>query len=77
VLKDLIHKGALRMSSMREEYNKLQAYNHQLIGERSVLAKRAAVGFASLTPRPNYQQIFKDNDINIDQLLPDNTKPST
>jgi len=46
VLKDLIHKGALRMASMREEYNKIENYNQELLGERSVLAKRAAVGFA-------------------------------
>ena len=70
VLKDLIHKGALRMASMREEYNKVEAYNQQLLGERSVLAKRAAVGFAELTPRPNYRAIFKNNDIDIDALLP-------
>lgn len=70
VLKDLIHKGALRMASMREEYNKIESYNHELIGERSVLAKRAAVGFAELTPRPNYKQIFRDNDIEIEELIP-------
>lgn len=46
LLKDLIHKGALRMASMREEYKKVEAYNQELLGERSVLAKRAAVGFA-------------------------------
>ena len=27
LLKDLIQKGALRMASMREEYNKIDAYN--------------------------------------------------
>ena len=58
LLKDLIHKGALRMASMREEYNKIDVYNQELLGERSVLAKRAAVGFAELTPRPNYKKIF-------------------
>lgn len=46
------------MASMREEYNKIEAYNQELLGERSVLAKRAAVGFAELTPRPNYRKIF-------------------
>jgi len=46
VLKDIIHKGALRMAAVREEYSKIEGYNQQLLGERSVLAKRAAVGFA-------------------------------
>lgn len=32
LLKDLIHKGALRMATMREEYNKIDAYNQQLLG---------------------------------------------
>ncbi len=32
LLKDLIHKGALRMASMREEYNKIDAYNQELLG---------------------------------------------
>lgn len=65
VLKDLIHKGALRMASIRQEYNKIEAYNHQLLGERSVLAKRAAVGFAELTPRPNYRKIFEEQGLNV------------
>ena len=62
---------------MREQYNKVDTYNQELLGERSVLAKRAAVGFAELTPRPNYKQIFKDNEIDVEKLLPANSKPST
>ncbi len=54
------------MATMKEEYDKLEAYNNQLIGEKSVLAKRAAIGFAELTPRPNYKQIFQDNNINVE-----------
>jgi hypothetical protein len=77
VLKDLIHKGALRMAAMREEYNKIDAYNQELLGERSVLAKRAAVGFAELTPRPNYKKIFKDHDLDVDVLIPPHLKPTT
>lgn len=61
VLKDIIHKGAMKMATVQQEYNKIEAYNQQLLGERSVLAKRAAVGFAELTPRPNYKQIFADH----------------
>ena len=77
VLKDLIHKGALRLASMREEYNKIEAYNQELLGERSVLAKRAAVGFAELTPRPNYRKIFSQFGLEYDRLVPDKPKPTT
>lgn len=34
------------MKTVKEEQNKLQKYNDQLLSERSVLAKRAAVGFS-------------------------------
>lgn len=77
LLKDLIHKGALRMATMREEYNKIDAYNQQLLGERSVLAKRAAVGFAELTPRPNYSKIFSQFGLSYDKLIPQHPKPTT
>ncbi|CAM6005147.1 unnamed protein product [Sphagnum balticum] len=46
------------MDGMRDEYLKLQDYNDQLLNERSVLAKRAAVGFGALTPRPNFPKLF-------------------
>ena len=41
------------------------------------MAKRAAVGFAELTPRPNYKKIFKDHDIDVDSLIPMNLRPTT
>lgn len=77
LLKDLIHKGALRMAAMRNEYDKIETYNQELLGERSVLAKRAAVGFAELTPRPNYKKICGDNGLEFTKLLPEGVKPST
>jgi hypothetical protein len=32
-----------------------------------VLAKRAAVGFEELTPRPNVKKIFKDNNLSYEK----------
>lgn len=65
------------MASMREEYNKIEAYNQELLGERSVLAKRAAVGFAELTPRPDYKKIFTQFGLDYDRLVPEKPKPTT
>lgn len=48
---------------MKEQFEKVKAHNEQLINERSVLAKRAAVGFGQLTPRPNIKQIFGENNL--------------
>jgi hypothetical protein len=69
VLKDMLQKSTLRMEGMKEEYIKLQNYNENLIDERSNLAKRAAVGFGSLTPRPNYSKIFASHCIDHTQLF--------
>jgi hypothetical protein len=48
-----------------------------LLGERSVLAKRAAVGFAELTPRPNYKKIFTQYGLDYEKMLPERLKPTT
>lgn len=48
---------------MKEEFEKLKYQNQQLINERSILAKRAAVGFGELTPRPNIKAIFNLNNL--------------
>jgi hypothetical protein len=45
-----------------------------VVDERSILARRAAVGFAELTPRPNLRQILKDRKLNYDTLLPTKSK---
>lgn len=46
LLKEMLDKSKMKMLGMKEQFDKLKAYNEQLISERSVLAKRAAVGFS-------------------------------
>lgn len=48
---------------MKEEFEKVKDQNQQLINQRSILAKRAAVGFGELTPRPNIKSIFNQNNL--------------
>lgn len=41
----MLEKSQLKMEGMKEEYDQVKAYNDQLLNERSILAKRAAVGY--------------------------------
>lgn len=43
-----------------------------------MLAKRAAVGFAELTPRPNYKKIFTQYGLDYEKMMPEKQlKPTT
>lgn len=57
-LKSMLDKSVVRMLGMKEEFDRLKSQNERLVSERSELAKRAAVGFSELTPRPNIRKIF-------------------
>jgi hypothetical protein len=57
-LKGMLDKSLIRMVGMKEEFDKLRSQNENLINERSDLARRAAVGFSELTPRPDLKTIF-------------------
>ena len=47
----------------------MKAYNEKLINERSKIAKRAAVGFGELTPRPNIKNIFDENNLVYEKYI--------
>jgi len=68
-LKAMLDKSLIRMVGMKEEFDKLRQHNESLIGERSELAKRAAVGFSELTPRPDLKKIFTEEGLDFGRIF--------
>jgi hypothetical protein len=52
----------------------LRLHNENLINERSELAKRAAVGFRELTPRPNFKVIFSEEGLDFNKIFKSGNK---
>ena len=48
---------------MKEQNTKLEHEKEAAENERNRLAIRASVGFTNLTPRPEYEKICKENDM--------------
>ena len=65
----MLDKSKLKMEGMKEEFDKVKAHNEELINERSLLAKRAAVGFGELTPRPNIRNIFGQKNLRYEDFV--------
>lgn len=43
-----------------------------MYSENAILSKRAAVAYSELTPRPNYRQLFFENNMSFDDYSKDN-----
>jgi hypothetical protein len=69
MLKEMLDRSIIRMGGMKEEYDKLKAVNDNLAEERDKLARRAAVGFSELTPRPNLKKIFETHNMNLNEVF--------
>ena len=67
-------KSKLKMEGMKEQFEKLKLYNEELVNQRSKLAKRAAVGFGELTPRPQMKNIFLENNLVFEKYFPPLTR---
>ncbi len=65
----MLDRSIIRMGGMKEEYDKLKAVNDNLAEERDKLARRAAVGFSELTPRPNLKKIFETHNMNLNEVF--------
>jgi len=68
-LKAMLDKSLIRMVGMKEEFDKLRQQNENLVSERSELAKRAAVGFSELTPRPDLKKIFFEEGLEFGKIF--------
>ena len=73
-LKNTLDKMLIKMSTIKSHFLKSQSEKAQLLQERQDLVIRAAAGFENLTPRPNYQQLCTDKNLNMGSLLPKSEK---
>jgi hypothetical protein len=67
-LKEMLDKSIIRLVAMKDEYEKVKRLNFDLVSERSELAKRAAVSFSELTPRPRYRQLFQEEGLDFEAV---------
>jgi hypothetical protein len=60
------------MINLRNEIRHLQEKLGDMYSENATLTKRAAVAYSELTPRPNYKQLFLENNMSFDDYSKDN-----
>lgn len=72
--KDVLDKIIFKLKVIGQEVLELRKKNEDLQYDNDKLALRAAVGFDSLTPRPNYKKIIEETNIELDIYDPEGRK---
>lgn len=68
-LKNTLDKMLIKMSSIKNFFIKFQKEKADLLEERHNLVIRAAAGFENLTPRPNYNNLCSEKNLNFSNLM--------
>ena len=63
--KDILDKLIIKLINIKTEMNQIKKENQNLLFDKERLSMRAAVGFENLTPRPDYNVMLKERDIEI------------